>query len=170
MGTYSRKYGTWSRHCFRSFKHSFGVPLLALIAGWDVAGCVPGFVSLLSCLFTLSSAICWRISCRAYRKQDDMVKGPSSISVTWNSTHKPDKPEAKGTFVSTLVLHFMVVSYYKLHRKFENLRSHPGIALKTSCIEGCTLTSRTFHCPKSNLVYKDTGVEALNMDIHVLIL
>ena len=105
----NNNYGTWSRHCFRSFKHSFGVPLPALISGWDVAGCVPGFVSLLSCLFTLSSAICWRISCRAYRKQDDMVKGPSSVSVTWNSTHKPDIPETNGTFVSTLVLHFMVV-------------------------------------------------------------
>ena len=90
--------------------------------------------------------------------------------VTWNSTHKADKPEATGTFVSTLVLLFMVVSYFKLHRKFENLRSHLGIAFETSLIEGCTLTSRAFHCPKSNLVYKDTGVEALNMDIHVLIL
>ena len=38
-----------------------------------------------------------------------MVKGPSSVSVTWNSTHKPDIPETNGTFVSTLVLHFMVV-------------------------------------------------------------
>ena len=130
MGTYSRKYGTWSRHCFRSFKHSFGVPLLALISGWDVAGCVPGFVSLLSCLFTLSSAICWRISCRAYRKQDDMVKGPSSVSVTWNSTHKPDIPETNGTFVSTLVLHFMVVkatsSYTKGRKSKQGFEVTPG--------------------------------------------
>ena len=38
-----------------------------------------------------------------------MVKGPSSVSVTWNSTHKPDIPEINGTFIPTLVLHFMVV-------------------------------------------------------------
>lgn len=31
------------------------------------------------------------------------------MSVTWNSIHKLDKPEANGTFVSTLVLHLMVV-------------------------------------------------------------
>ena len=99
-----------------------------------------------------------------------MVKGPSSMPVTWNSTLKFDKPQANGTFVSTLALHFMVVSYFKLHRKFENLRSHLGIAFETSCTEGCTLTSCAFHCPKSNLAYKDTGLEALNMDIHVLIL
>ena len=38
-----------------------------------------------------------------------MVKGPSSMSVTWNSTHYTDKPEANDTVVSTLLLHFMVV-------------------------------------------------------------
>ena len=44
------------------------------------------------------------------------------MSVTWNSTHKPDKPEAKGTFVSTLVLHFMVVkatSSYTERKEFQ---------------------------------------------------
>lgn len=39
----------------------------------------------------------------------NMVKGPSSVSVTWNSTHKPDIPEINGTFIPTLVLHFKVV-------------------------------------------------------------
>ena len=43
--------------------------------------------------------------------------------VTWNSTHKPDKPEANSTFVSTLVLHFMVVKATSSYTERKEVRA-----------------------------------------------
>ena len=43
--------------------------------------------------------------------------------VTWNSTHKADKPEATGTFVSTLVLLFMVVKATSSYTERKEVRA-----------------------------------------------
>ena len=55
-----------------------------------------------------------------------MVKGPPSVSVTWNSTHKPDIPETNGTFVSTLVLHFMVVKATSSYTERKEIQARIG--------------------------------------------